>query len=104
MECSLMLFDKSAYMLGKIAARESKLDEAFKYLQTAVDLMSVGKPTHASVGAAKFQQGVVYMLYNEDKKDIEALGLFRDALCIAQSNEAGKGTEADSARVKWRMP
>jgi tetratricopeptide (TPR) repeat protein len=74
--CMLILFNRSSYMLGKIAALENQLDEAFTYQQRAVDLMSVGKPTHASVGAAK---------------------------SIAQMNEAGKGTQADSARVKWRM-
>ncbi|PVH79565.1 hypothetical protein DL98DRAFT_572409 [Cadophora sp. DSE1049] len=94
---------ESAYMLGKLAAREGKLDDASNYLQRAVDLMSVGKPTHASVGAAKFQQGVVCMLKNKEDEDMNALRLFRDALLIAQINEAGKGTEADSARVKWRM-
>jgi tetratricopeptide (TPR) repeat protein len=90
-------------MLGKILAREGNLDEALKYLQRAVDFMSDGKPTHASVGAAKFQQGVVYMLYGNEERDMEALRSFRDALSIAQMNEAGKGTQADSARVKWRM-
>ena len=90
-------------MLGKIAARENKLEEAFNYLQRAADLMSVGKPTHASVGAAKFQQAVVCMFHNNEDKDLEALRLFRDSLSIAQMNEVGKGTQADSARVKWRM-
>lgn len=90
-------------MLGKIAAREKNLDDASRHLQRAVDLMSVGKSTHASVGAAKFQQGVVGMLKSKEKEDMDALRLFRDALSIAQMNEAGKGTQADSARVKWRM-
>ncbi len=90
-------------MLGKIAARENCLEEAFNYLQRAVELVSVGKPTHASVGAAKFQQGVVCLLQETEDKDMEALRLFRDALSNAQMNEAGKGNQADSARVKWRM-
>jgi ATP/maltotriose-dependent transcriptional regulator MalT len=90
-------------MLGKISAREGNLDVALKYLQRAIDLMSDGKPTHASVGAAKFQQGCVYMLYGKKQKDMEALRSFKDALSIAQMSEAGKGTQADSARVKWRM-
>ncbi len=90
-------------MLGKIAARESDFDKASEHLQRAADLLSVGKPTHASVGAAKFQQGVVCMLKNKEEEDMEALRLFKDALSIAQMNEVGKGTQADSARVKWRM-
>lgn len=96
-------FTRSAYMLGKIAARENSLNDAFNYLQRAVDLMSVGKPTHASVGAAKFQQDIVCMLKNNEEEDMNALRLFTDALAIAKMNEAGKGTQADSARVKWRM-
>ncbi|KUJ20454.1 uncharacterized protein LY89DRAFT_771365 [Mollisia scopiformis] len=101
--CMLMLLHRSAYILGKIAALENRLDEALTYQQRALDLMSIGKPTHASVGAAKFQQGVVRMLYQQEEKDMEALRLFRDALLIAQQNSAGKETQADSARVKWRM-
>jgi hypothetical protein len=37
------------------------------------------------------------------EKDMDALRLFRDSLAIVQINEAGKTTQADSARVKWRM-
>ncbi|KAH8587394.1 hypothetical protein B0O99DRAFT_526932, partial [Bisporella sp. PMI_857] len=91
---------ESAYILGKMAACEDKLDDAYTYLERSIMLMSDGKPTHASVGAAKFQLGVVCM---RQEKDMDALRLFRDALTIAQMNEAGKKTQADSARVKWRM-
>ncbi|KAJ5803463.1 uncharacterized protein N7503_005913 [Penicillium pulvis] len=91
---------ETAYMFGKVAAAEGELDEAYGFLQRAVDLMAEGKPTHISVGAARFQQGCVRMRQGQDA---EALRLFRDALTICQTNEGGKGTQADSARVKWRM-
>jgi ATP/maltotriose-dependent transcriptional regulator MalT len=94
------LISRSAYMLGKIAACQNDLDEAHAQLERAFKLLSSGKPTHASVASAKFQQGCVYL---RQGKDIEALRLFRDALAICQMNEAGKGTKADSARVKWRL-
>ena len=99
-EFQLTFLYRSAYMLGKIAACENKIDEAYAYLERSVKLVSVGKPTHASVGAAKFQLGCVCM---RQEKDMDALRLFRDSLAIAQMNEAGKRTQADSARVKWRM-
>lgn len=87
-------------MFGKIAAAEGKLDEAYDFLQRAVDLMAEGKPTHISVAPALFQQGCVRM---HQGQDAEALRLFRDALSICEANEGGNGTQADSARVKWRM-
>lgn len=87
-------------MFGKIAAGQNELDEAYAHFERAAKLMSNGKPTHASVGAARFQQGRVRM---RQGNDIDALRLLRDALTICQMNEAGKGTQADSARVKWRM-
>lgn len=34
---------------------------------------------------------------------MEAIIIFRDSLSTAQMNEKGEGTQADSARVKWRM-
>jgi tetratricopeptide (TPR) repeat protein len=87
-------------MFGKLAACQNELDEAYAHFERAVKLMSDGKPTHASVGAARYQQGCVRM---RQENDLDALRLFRDALTICQMNEAGKGTQADSARVKWRM-
>lgn len=87
-------------MFGKIAAAEGKLDEAYDFLQRAFDLMAEGKPAHISVVPARFHQGCVRMRQGQDA---EALRLLRDALTICQANEGGKGTQADSARVKWRM-
>ena len=91
---------RSAYMLGKIAICQNNLDEAHAQLERAFKLLSSGKPTHASVASVKFQQGCVYL---RQEKYIEAFRMFGDALTICQMNEAGKGTKADSARVKWRM-
>ncbi|KAI9671547.1 MAG: hypothetical protein M1817_003599 [Caeruleum heppii] len=88
------------YELGKIAAQQEDLSRAYELYQHAYRLVSPSKPTHSSVMATLYHQGLVCMQRDEDE---EALRHFRDALTICQLNEAQRGNQGESVRVKWRM-
>ena len=98
---------RSAYDLGKIATLQHDFDRAEEQFQKAYDCCSPGKPTHQSVMAARYHQGIVCMLRPGDddrqKHDDDALRYFKQCLTICQLNEVKRGDRGESARVKWRI-
>ena len=89
-----------AYERAKIALIHSDLDEASKLNNCACELMSPGKPNHSSVMATRYLQGRINLLRGDDEAALVSL---RDALTICEVNEAQRGNQGESARVKWRM-
>lgn len=65
-----------------------------------LELVSVGKPTHASVMAAQYRLGWISML--QEKFDLSLEHLQR-ALVIAELNKQQRGNSGESARVRWRI-
>lgn len=94
---------RTAYILGKIAAKEGQWQQAADYLQRAYDLQYPGKPTHQSVASARYHQALVCLQKPgaESGSDEQALRYLRQALEITQFNEARRGDQGESARVKW---
>ncbi|KAL9039792.1 MAG: hypothetical protein Q9214_004731 [Letrouitia sp. 1 TL-2023] len=92
------------YERAKIARVHKKdLNLAYELCERAYDLMSPGKPTHSSVMAIHYQKGLVCSARGDSDSDIEAIQHFRNALTICQLNEAQRGNQGESARVKWRL-
>lgn len=96
---------ETAYILGKIAIAEGDFEAASEHFGRAFNLMSVGKPTHQSVAATRYHQGLILLQREGDPqvKDSEAFALFQHSLRICQLNEARRGDQGESARVKWRI-
>ncbi|CAK7241120.1 MAG: hypothetical protein STHCBS139747_002578 [Sporothrix thermara] len=107
---------ETAYILGKIAIEERDWDEAERQLQRAYDLQYPGKPTHQSVASALYHQARLCVLRPVDgggdeeearkqreRNDEKALGYLKKALSITQFNEARRGDQGESARVKYKI-
>jgi hypothetical protein len=87
-------------MFGRIAASQKDLQEAQRQSKGAHELLSKGKPPHASVGSVEDQLGCVLLLQGNDAEALEHL---EKALATCQLIEAGKRVKSGAARVKWRM-
>lgn len=89
---------RTKHELSKIAAWQGKLDEAYELAKEGLELVSVGKPNHASVMAAQYRLGWIAMLLEKFDLSLEHL---QRALVIAQLNEQQRGNSGESARVRW---
>jgi tetratricopeptide (TPR) repeat protein len=97
---SLTPYQRTKHERSKIAALQGKLDEAYQLSKEAHDLVSVGKPTHASVMATQYRMGCIAMLQGDHYTALEHL---KRALVISQLNEAQRGNAGESSWVRWRM-
>lgn len=88
-----------------MAAEEGDTELAIHEFQRAIDLQAQGKPTHQSVAAALYRQGLICMQRQRNRKSDgdEALLRFQHSLKICQFNELKRGDEGESPRVKWRI-
>ncbi|QYT03110.1 hypothetical protein H0G86_010079 [Trichoderma simmonsii] len=93
-------YGETQYERAKIEAWRGNLEEAYSLATKAHDLVSAGKPTHASVMAAQYRLGWIAML--QGKNDI-ALQHFEKSLVISRMNEQHRGNSGESARIQWRM-
>lgn len=97
------------YDLGKIAMKQGQLAIANTHFQKAYDYIHPGKPTHQSVMAVLYHQGMLRLAegkagqLDEHQADEQALTYFGRCLTICQINESKRGDQGESARVKWRM-
>ncbi|KAL6692957.1 P-loop containing nucleoside triphosphate hydrolase protein [Trichoderma pleuroticola] len=91
---------ETQYERAKIEAWRGNLEEAYSLATKAHDLVSAGKPIHASVMAAQYRLGWIAMLQGEN--DL-ALQHFEKSLVISRMNEQHRGNSGESARVQWRM-
>ncbi|KAK1246825.1 hypothetical protein MKX08_000627 [Trichoderma sp. CBMAI-0020] len=91
---------ETQYERAKIEAWRGNLEKAYSLALKACDLVSVGKPTHASVMAAQYLLGWIAMLRGEN--DL-ALQHFEGSLVISRINEQHRGNSGESARIQWRM-
>lgn len=91
---------RTKHELSKIAAWQGKLDVAYELAKEGLELVSVGKPNHASVMAAQYRLGWIAMLLEKFDLSLEHL---QKALVIAQLNEQQRGNSGESARVRWRI-
>lgn len=85
---------------AKIEAWRGNLGEAYALATKAHDLMSAGKPTHASVMAVQYRLGWIAMLRGENHLALEHL---EKSLVISRINEQHRGNSGESARIQWRM-
>ncbi|KAL6802676.1 P-loop containing nucleoside triphosphate hydrolase protein [Trichoderma sp. SZMC 28013] len=88
------------YERAKIEAWRGNLGKAYSLATRAHDLVSAGKPTHASVMAAQYRLGWIAML--QGGNDL-ALQHFEKSLVISRMNEQHRGNSGESARIQWRM-
>ncbi|KAL9612957.1 MAG: hypothetical protein Q9167_002486 [Letrouitia subvulpina] len=101
---AITMASKVMYERAKIARVHKKdLKLAYELCERAYDLMSPGRLTHSSVMATCYQKGLVCSARGDSDSDIEAMQHFRNALTICQLNEAQRGNQGESARVKWRL-
>ncbi|UKZ49079.1 hypothetical protein TrVGV298_003318 [Trichoderma virens] len=91
---------ETQYERAKIEAWRGNLEEAYSLAMKAHDLVSAGKPTHASVMAAQYRLGWIAML--QGGNDL-ALQHFEKSLVISRINEQHRGNSGESARIQWRM-
>ncbi|KAL7957561.1 P-loop containing nucleoside triphosphate hydrolase protein [Trichoderma compactum] len=91
---------ETQYERAKIEAWRGNLKKAYSLATKAHDLVSAGKPTHASVMAAQYRLGWIAMLQGEN--DL-ALQHFEKSLVISRINEQHRGNSGESARIQWRM-
>ncbi|KAK1755394.1 P-loop containing nucleoside triphosphate hydrolase protein, partial [Echria macrotheca] len=84
---------------SKIAAWQGDLASAAQLSHETEDLVSAGKPTHASVMATLYRQGWIAMLQGDHDAALKHL---EKALLICQLNEPHRGNAGESARVRWR--
>ncbi|KAL7790602.1 TPR-like protein [Trichoderma afarasin] len=93
-------YGETQYERAKIEAWRGNLEEAYSLATKAHNLVSAGKPTHASVMAAQYRLGWIAML--QDKNEI-ALQHLEKSLVISRMNEQHRGNSGESARIQWRM-
>ncbi|UKZ62150.1 uncharacterized protein TrAtP1_003410 [Trichoderma atroviride] len=91
---------ETQYERAKIEARRGNFERAYSLAFKACDLVSVDKPTHASVMAAQYLLGWIAMLQG---KNTLALKHFEKSLAISKPNEHQRGNSGESARIEWRM-
>ncbi|KAL7933132.1 hypothetical protein V8C35DRAFT_322549 [Trichoderma chlorosporum] len=91
---------ETKYERAKIEAWRGNLEEAYSLATRAHDLVSVGKPTHASVMAAQYRLGWIAMLRGDNEAALQHL---EKSLAISRINEQHRGNAGESARVQWRM-
>jgi tetratricopeptide (TPR) repeat protein len=85
---------------GKIEAKIGDLDKAFGFVERAHKILARGKPTHASAMAGLYNQGCVRQ---QQGRLEEALALFNEAMSLAQLNEANRGNDGETVRIKRRI-
>ena len=83
-----------------ITAWRGALASAARLSREAQALVSVGKPTYASVMATLYRQGWIAILQGDNDAALRYLEM---ALAICQLNEAHRGNAGESARVQWRI-
>ncbi|KAK4076770.1 uncharacterized protein Triagg1_4373 [Trichoderma aggressivum f. europaeum] len=91
---------ETQYERAKIEAWRGNLETAYSLATKAHDLVSAGKPTHASVMAAQYRLGWIAMLQGENEL---ALQHFEKSLVISRMNEQHRGNSGESARIQWRL-
>ncbi|KAL7918377.1 P-loop containing nucleoside triphosphate hydrolase protein [Trichoderma austrokoningii] len=91
---------ETQYERAKIEAWRGNLEMAYSLATKAHDLVSTGKPTHASVMAAQYRLGWIAMLQSKNELALQHL---EKSLVISRINEQHRGNSGESARIQWRM-
>ncbi|GFP55674.1 hypothetical protein TASIC1_0005053200 [Trichoderma asperellum] len=91
---------ETQYERAKIEAWRGNLEEAYSLATKAHQLVSAGKPTHASVMATQYRLGWIAMLQGDN---VLALQHLEKSLVISRINEQHRGNSGESARIQWRM-
>ena len=86
-----------------MAEKEGNLETAMTHFECAYSCLSPGKPTHQSVMAVLYHQGLVSLAKNTKTDDEKAWEYLERCLAICQLNEPKRGDQGESARVKWQI-